>query len=187
MDGISPGILGRYPKKKDSAGCYISEPFNCFHINRQGIHRLTEQPYADIAEKYHITNRAEINRCDIWIMPEDLMGQKIFGEELKHQVINCFLNSFQEYTDIDMLKHLILDEPRRLNHINGFFDDAPFEKNNLSGNRHHYLDYSVLFHQHYGPEAQYLFYLRRLGEWSKLNKQKIPACYYCGVGNEFQI
>lgn len=187
VDGISPGILKRYPKKKDKYGYYIPEPFNCFHINPHGILRSTEAPYAAIAEKYNITNTAEIKRCDIWIMPEDKTKQEHFGEELQQQVVNCFLNRYQAYTDIDKLQHLILDEPRRVNNANGFFDDTPFVKNNFWGNRQYYLDYSVLFHQHYGSEEQYLFYLSRLEEWSKLNKRKIPSSYYCGFGNEFKL
>lgn len=99
-----------------------SEAFNCFHINgnpsktlQYGIYRSAEQPNLNIAEKYAITNPAERKRRDLWIMPEDIKQQEEFLEELKQQVLDCFLNRYQEYTDIGKLKQLILEEPRQVN------------------------------------------------------------------------
>lgn len=191
IDGICPGILGRYPKKKDKNGIYIPEAFNCIHITQEGlkygINRIAEHPYLETVQTYGVTNKAEINRRDLWVMPDEAEAQAAFLEELKQQVIDCFLCGYQEYIDISKLEHLILDGPRQVNAEKGFADNQPFSKDNLAGNFHHYLDYAVLFHQRYGPEDKYLFYLNRIEQWAKLHKRKIPACYYCGYGIEFKL
>ena len=31
VEGISPAIIGKYPKKQDKRGVYIPEPHTCFH------------------------------------------------------------------------------------------------------------------------------------------------------------
>lgn len=191
IDGICPGILGRYPKKKDKEGIYIPEAFNCIHITQNGmgysIKRIAEHPYSDTAQTYGVTNKAEINRRDLWVMPDDAEAQAAFLAELKQQVIECFLCRYREYMDISKLEHLILDGPRKLNTEKGFADDQPFSKDNLAGNFQNYLSYAVLFHQRYGPEDKYLFYLTRMEQWAGLHRRKIPACYYCGYGNEFKL
>lgn len=191
IDGICPGILGRYPKKKDKNGIYIPEAFNCIHITQDGlkygIKRVAEHPYLETAQEYGITNKGEINRRDLWIMPDDAETQTAFLAELKQQVIDSFLCRYQEYMDISKLEQLILDGPRKVNAEKGFADDQPFSKGNLAGNFQNYLDYAVLFHQRYGPEDKYLFYLNRMEQWAKLHKRKVPACYYCGYGNEFKL
>lgn len=191
IDGICPGFLGRYPKKKDKNGAYIPEAFNCIHITQDGLHygikRIAEHPYRENALAYGITNKAEINRRDLWIMPDDAEAQTDFLTELKQQVIDCFLCRYQEYTDQSKLEHLILDGPRQANTEEGFADNQPLSKDKLAGNFHHYLDYAVLFHQRFGPEEKYRFYLDRMEQWARLHKRKIPACYYCGYGNEFTL
>lgn len=194
IDGISPGVLNRYPKKKDRDGTYIPKAFNTFHINcdpdnslKYGIYRLEAQPYTEIAPLFGITNPAEMNRRDIWVMPDVPASQAAFLEELKQQIEGKFLNCYREYTDLKKLESLILDGPRQANVEKGFDDNTPITRDHCGGNFHHYLDYAVLFHQRYGPEEKYLFYLNRMEAWAKVNNRKIPACYYCGCGNGFKL
>ena len=198
VEGISPAIIGKYPKKQDKRGVYIPEPHTCFHITsppdnalQYGIDRAHPHPYEEWGQKIGVENPAERQRNDLWIVSEEEAQQAALFRELEQQVREKFLDRYNHYTDITALEGLILDAPRLFNHRRGVDDDTPLPKDSNAGGQQYYLHYATLFHQRYGTEEQYLFYLHRLEEWLKLHphsyQKTLPSCYYCGCGNPFRL
>lgn len=191
VDGITPGYIKRYPKKSDKDGIYIPEVHTCFHITgddlKYGINRKEQHPYWENAIQYGVDSEPERKRRDIWVMPNNMDEQVIFLQELIEQVQSKFLNCHMKYTDIKQLYKLILEGRLSFNRNRGYEEGMAFCSDSFIGNFQGYLQYSVLFHQRYGSNEEYVYYLRRLEEWSKMNNQIIHPCYYCGYGNEFRL
>ena len=191
VDGITPGYIKRYPKKSDKDGIYIPEAHTCIHITgddlKYGINRREQHPYSEKAIQYGVDSEPERQRRDIWVIPDDKDEQLNLLQELIEQIQTNFLKCYMNYTDIEQLKKLILDRRLSFNRNKGYEDGMDFRSDSFVGNFQGYLDYAVLFHQRYGSDEQYAYYLKRLEEWSKIHKKKIHPCYYCGCGNEFRI
>lgn len=191
VDGITPGYINRYPKSRDKDGAYIPEAHTCFHLTgddlKYGIHRKDLHPYADIAIQYGVNSEPEKNRRDIWVMPEERDLQEAFLQELEEQVCACFLNCYSEYTEPGKLQELILDNRRVFNQNRGYEEGQPFQSDSYAGNFQGYLQLSVLFHQKYGTEERYQYYLNRYEEWARVHKKKVQNCCYCGYGKEFKV
>lgn len=193
IDGISPGVLGRYPKRTDGGGCYIPEGWNCVHINhkgdplRYGIRRQAEHPYLESAARYGVTSLPEQKRNDLWVMPEEPEEQAALLRELAEQVQRLFLDRYQQYLAPEQLKTLVVDLPYAFNVRRGYVEGAPFAKGKLLGNMAHYLNYATLFYQKYGPEEQYRYFLGRYEEWAAARGETVAGCYYCGYGRPFRL
>jgi len=191
IDGITPGKVNGYPTKTDKEGTYIPEFYTCLHLSGDdlayAIHRKEQHPYLESAARYGVNSEAEKKRNNLWVMPDDTKEQQLFLQELQEQIQTCFLDECRKCGDIDFLKKLVLDKRLEYNRNRGYEDGMAFSAKSFVGNFQGYLEYAVLFHQRYGSEEEYRYYLQKFEEWSALHNRSINSCCYCGFGNEFKL
>lgn len=137
---------------------------SCFHVqdNDDGcIHRKQIHPYPDV------------ERNDLWIMPENDAERSEFIEEMQDQIQICFLGEYEKLLKFDILEEYSIGRLHQYNIHRGYTDDRPFERGVYGGNLKNYLDYAVLFYKKYGPVEKYEKLSTRLNEWCIANNESI--------------
>lgn len=173
-DGISEYIFN-LPKRRDKNGTLIPDYPVCEGIDE--INRKAEHPYRFLGLKYG-ANKVERKRNDIWIMPDNVLKQKQFLNELVEQVKINFLDNYKKYTNYIELEHLLVGKRHDYNIEAGYSDDMVFDGKTCIGNFNYYLQYAILFYKKYGPKEKYLKYLKRYEEWCSARGEKVKDCYY---------
>jgi hypothetical protein len=140
-----------------------------FHINDRSdghILRKAPKPYLYL----HLNNPAEMERTDLWLLPDDDEEQCMLLDELRQQVTDCFLDKYEMIAnDRSKLKEYTIDKLRQYNIERGYDENKPFVSDSYCGNYRHYLDYAVLFYKKFGPAELYNQYAALLNKWQNAN------------------
>ena len=139
-----------------------------FHINDNygNIMRKVSSPYLSL----NLDNPKEMERRNLWLIPNNEEGQNAVLNEMKQQIMDCFLDKYEIIAkDYSILEEYTIGRLRQYNIERGYEESKSFVRGSYFGNYCHYFDYAILFYKKYGPVELYNKYFSLLNEWHKVS------------------
>ena len=140
-----------------------------FHFNDKSdgcILRKVQSPY----QYLNLNNPVEMERMDLWLIPDKDEEQGPVLDELREQVTDCFLSKYEMIVNNSRkLEECTIGKLRQYNIERGYDENKPFVHGSYLGNYRHYLNYAVLFYKKYGPVELYNKYYTLLSEWREVS------------------